>query len=34
VKYTDKGWSYEIETYNELYRISTIPSDFFGNVRK
>jgi hypothetical protein len=31
VIYTDKGWSYEIETYNEIYRISTIPSDFFGN---
>jgi hypothetical protein len=31
LKHTDEGWSYEIETYNEIYRISTIPSDFFGN---
>ena len=30
-KVTDQGWSYEIWTYHERYRISTIPSDFIGN---
>jgi hypothetical protein len=24
------GWSYEVSTRNEIYRISTVPKDFFG----
>jgi hypothetical protein len=24
------GWSYEVSTRNEIYRISTLPKDFFG----
>ena len=31
VQFTSEGWSYEVETYNEIYRISIIPSDFLGN---
>ena len=31
IENTNEGWSYEVETYNEIFRISTVPSDFFGN---
>jgi hypothetical protein len=31
IQYTNEGWRYEVKTDNEIFRISTIPSDFFGN---
>ena len=30
-KFVENGWSYEVETDREIYRISTIPSDFIGS---